>query len=83
MKSEGERAPGDSAETSRPGVRVCYASDSFDPHKGGGTMQYAGYLRGLIERGIRPDVRRQLFSDSWTVLLRESPRSRLRLSRVA
>ena len=37
-------------------TRVCYASYSFDPRKGGGALRYFRYLPGFRKRGISPEI---------------------------
>jgi glycosyltransferase involved in cell wall biosynthesis len=37
-------------------VRVCFATYSFEPHKGGGVVMYYRYLPGFKKCGIRPEI---------------------------
>ena len=37
-------------------ARVCFASYSFDPRKGGGSLQYSRYIPGLCKRGISLEI---------------------------
>jgi glycosyltransferase involved in cell wall biosynthesis len=45
------------ADASRE-MRVCFAAYTFDPRKGGGSLQYFRYLPGLRKRGIADEYLR-------------------------